>query len=460
MRILHTADWHLGKTLEGRSRQDEFEAMVDEMAAIVREEAVDVVLLAGDVFDAPNPTAWAEALFFEALARLSEDGRLVVVIAGNHDQPERLAAARPLIVGSHRHILLIGPLDADGAAAGEPDAGAGAAAAGGRPAARREAGRERQSGLDESAGRAETERFRPLSLVVPRTGERLVVAALPFPSERRLGTLFSADPAAEAMQDAYDRRVRALLQGMAGAFRPDAVNVVLTHLFVAGGETSDSEQPIQLGGAYTVRPESFPVAHYVALGHLHRPQWVAGAPAPVRYAGAPLQLGFSEAGFAKSATVLELRPGAPVPAPEGRPGAGGGQVKEVFLSSGRPLVRWRAEGGLAPVWRRIERGDDPTAWIELELALPSGADLPGEEEIRRLRAARPGIVGIRFAIAPVGPAAGAVRLRELPWDERFRRFYREKTGAEPGEELVKLFLAYLNELETEEDGDAAASAGI
>lgn len=97
MRILHTADWHLGRTLEGRSRQEEHEKFVDELCTLVRDEAIDLVLIAGDVFDSGNPSAAAEELYFDALARLGENGRrAVVVIAGNHDSPDRLTAVQAL----------------------------------------------------------------------------------------------------------------------------------------------------------------------------------------------------------------------------------------------------------------------------------------------------------------------------------------------------------------------------
>ena len=97
MRILHTSDWHLGKTLERQSRQSEQEMVMEEIVEIAEEESCDLVLVAGDVFDTATPPAWAEALFYETVKALSAGGkRAVVVIAGNHDQPERLTAARPL----------------------------------------------------------------------------------------------------------------------------------------------------------------------------------------------------------------------------------------------------------------------------------------------------------------------------------------------------------------------------
>ena len=107
MRLLHTADWHLGRSLEGRSRRPEQEQMVDEICALADAEDVHLVIIAGDVFDSANPPAFAEELFYDALDRLSADGkRGVLVIAGNHDNPERLCASAPLAV--RQNVVLLG----------------------------------------------------------------------------------------------------------------------------------------------------------------------------------------------------------------------------------------------------------------------------------------------------------------------------------------------------------------
>ncbi|WP_339062863.1 exonuclease subunit SbcD [Tepidibacillus marianensis] len=97
MRVLHTADWHLGKTLEGRDRQQEQIKVMEEICQIADDEQIDLVLIAGDIYQTVNPPAWAEQLFYETIHRLSNFGkRAVVVISGNHDQPERIRAAHPL----------------------------------------------------------------------------------------------------------------------------------------------------------------------------------------------------------------------------------------------------------------------------------------------------------------------------------------------------------------------------
>ncbi|BFH12826.1 exonuclease SbcCD subunit D [Paenibacillus melissococcoides] len=398
MRILHTADWHFGRTLEGRSRLQEQAAFVDELVALTEEERVDLVLIAGDVYDSVNPPAAAEQLFYEAAARLSDGGRRpIVIISGNHDHPERLSASAPLV--GERGVFLIG-----------------------------------QPTLE--------------AVVVPcaRTGEEAVIAALPYPSEARLGELLSDEAEEQAVRRAYSARVSQLLARQAQRFRPTAVNLAMSHLYVLGGAESDSERPIQVGGAYTVDPSAFacqgaPAApQYTALGHLHRPQYVKG-PGVIRYSGSPLAYSFSEAGQAKSVTLLDLAPGAEA-VPEER-----------YLSSGRPLAEWNARGGYEEVMRWIEEGRDSRAWLDVSLTLTEALTM---DQIQKLRRAHDGIVHIRPVYAEAErEAEDEVRLSELPVQEMFRRFYERQTGgAQPDDALVACFLELI-EPEAEEKEESA-----
>lgn len=397
MRILHTADWHLGRTLEGRSRLEEQSAFLDELADVVSEEQIDLILLAGDVYDTVNPPAAAERLFYDSAARLCEGGkRQLAVIAGNHDQPERISAAWPLAARHGIHLI------------GQPTA-------------------------------------ELLEIKVGRTQETALLYALPYPSESRLGELLSGDVDEASLRSAYSVRVGELLKRQAADFRPDTVNLIMSHLYVMGGAESDSERPIQVGGAYTVDTAALCAgAHYVALGHLHRPQNIKAPDGEIiRYSGSPLAYSFSEAGQAKSVTVLDAVPGR-VPA-----------MKELFLSSGRPLVRWRANGGLDQVHQWLDEDRDKTAWIDLELHIGDSLSM---EQIQTLRRRHGGIVHIR----PVYPEMAAEAAREaassLPADEMFRRFYRKQTGgAEAEPELVTLFMELLEA--SREDGQTTAEGG-
>lgn len=319
MRILHTSDWHLGKTLDGRSRIPEQEVYLAEVRTLAAD--ADLVIVAGDVFDVYNPPIDAEELYFETLAALADHGRRqVVVIAGNHDSPDRIAAAAPLAQLHGVHIV----------------------------------------------GRPRTE-----SVVVGTAAGEAVIGALPYPSEARLKTVLTEAVEERSLQAAYSAKVGELLHRLADDFRPHAVNVVVSHLQVRACLSSESER-VLVGGAYQVEAEVFPeTAQYVALGHLHRAQDVPGSIVPTRYCGAPLAFRFSERDLERSHTLVEVEPG------------GEATIHTFPIDAGRPLVQW-VVSGLDELLADIEEGKHATAFIDLELHLSRGLTHAELTTIRRL----------------------------------------------------------------------------
>lgn len=398
MRILHTADWHLGKTLEGRSRLEEQAAFLDELELIVREERIDLVLVAGDVYDTVNPPAAAEQLFYDGIARIADGGRRpVAVIAGNHDNPDRLAASDPLASRNGIHLL-------------------------GLP----------KNGI--------------LKFTIASTGETVHLYALPYPSEARLNALLEAETDEQLLRQAYSARVAHLVAAHNEYFTPKTVNLLMSHLYVLGGMESESERPIQVGGAYTVDVSAFGSnVQYAALGHLHRPQMIKGQ-VPVRYSGSPIAYSFSESGQAKSVTIIEAAPGRPA------------EWREIPLTCGRPLVEWKATGGMSELYRWLEQGKDARAWIDLEIHVTDALTM---DEIQTIRKQHSGIVHIR----PVFPGAALeperIRVASMSLEDMFRLFYAKQTGgAEPEEELVRLFTELVDdgkdsEAYSQEGGDEA-----
>ncbi|SDF29661.1 exonuclease SbcCD subunit D [Sporolituus thermophilus] len=408
MRILHTADWHLGKTLEGRDRQTEQEQFIDEICAICNDEAIQLVLIAGDVFQSYTPSAAAEELFYAAVDRLADHGRrAVVVIAGNHDSPERLCAAAPL--ADRLGITMVG-LPSDEV----------------RPTP----GRPTQLVRRIDAGPSW------LEVAVPGCDHTAVIAALPYPSESRLRELLAASLDDNALVTAYNDRLAHIFSQLAAHFRSDAVNLAVSHLYVRGGITTESEESIQLGTAYAVDPAVFPTAaQYIALGHLHRPQKVAGSAVPARYAGSPLAYSFSEAGHSKAVFVVDARPGQPA------------QIKEIPLAAGRPLVRWQATEGLQQVERWVAEGRDKNAWIDLEIHVSSALSM---DDIQRLRGLHTGFIHIRPMLPQEVGQTRLTGLSSLSPEELFKAFYQRcNAGAEPDDALVRLFLELAESEESE-----------
>ncbi|NQX57726.1 exonuclease SbcCD subunit D [Paenibacillus qinlingensis] len=383
MRILHTADWHFGRALEGRSRMEEQIAFMDELVRIVEDQDIDLVLIAGDIYDSVNPPAAAEQLFYEGIARLADGGkRHVAIISGNHDHPDRLAASGPL--AATQGITLIGlPIQ------------------------------EIQS------------------IGIARTGELARLIALPYPSESRLKELLSEAAEEEVLRSKYSERVGALIRKQAASFEASTVNLIMSHLYVLGGHETESERPIQVGGAYTVDTTALSAgAQYVALGHLHRPQNVKAA-SPIRYSGSPLAYSFSEAGQAKSVTILDLAPGQTA------------EPKEIFLTSGRPLVSWKAKEGIGQVHQWLDEQRDSSAWIDLEITMTSAMSI---EQIQSLRKAYEGFIHIRPIYPEMEVVRSAMPRAAFSMEEHFTRFYSRQTGgAQPEPALVQLFLELLQE---------------
>jgi exonuclease SbcD len=270
MRLLHTSDWHLGRSLHGHDLGAAHAAFVDHLVDVVRAEAVDVVLVAGDVHDRALPPVAALQLFDEGLRRLRDVGAAVVVISGNHDAPARLGDKAALL--DPRIALRCDPRRV-----GEPfvvEDGHGPVAIYGVPY------------LEPAA-------VRTLLPDQEGAGE---------PGDQQADDQEAGDP--EAGAGAHTRVLRRAMAAVAAdRARRRARSVVLAHAWVTGGEASASERDISVGGAAHVPAALFDGVDYTALGHLHRPQEVRPG---VRYSGSPLPYSFGEAGHDKRSWLVEL----------------------------------------------------------------------------------------------------------------------------------------------------------
>lgn len=385
MRLLHTSDWHLGKQFDsGVSRLDEQAEFLDELTEIADGRRADIVIVSGDIYDTYNPPSAAEQLFYDAMARLGKNGeRPVIVIAGNHDNPERLTAARPL-AARHGVVLL-----------GTPHAAA-------------------QTG--EFAGFSITAAG-PGYLELDTGRERAVVITMPYPSEKRLNEVFEST-------DVYSRRIARLFCELSEKFRPDTVNIAAGHFYITGGETSASERDIQLGGIYAVDRSALPEnAQYIAMGHLHRPQRVGGA----YYCGAPMQYSKSEIGIAKSVNLADITAG------------GEAVVERVYLRGYKPMEQWRADSIDAAVELCRERGDE-NCWVFLEIA----TDRPlMQSEIKELHRLKKDILEITPLLHTAGETPPPQAEKAI--SDEFVDFYTMRRGIAPAAETVKLFLELMNE---------------
>jgi exonuclease SbcD len=256
MRLLHTSDWHLGRSLHRCDLRDAQAAHLDHLVEVVREQRVDAVLVAGDVFDRAVPPVDAVALYDDALVRLRDAGARVVVTSGNHDSASRLGVGARLVDAAGVHV-----------------------------------------------------RTRPQDCGAPvllsdEHGE-VAVYGLPYLEPEAVRTLLPPDPGGSA--DVPRGHAGVLGRAMAcvrdDLSRRSARSVVLAHAWVTGGELSESERDIRVGGVGDVPASLFDGIDYTALGHLHGAQALRPG---LRYSGSPLAFSFSEAAHAKGSWLVEL----------------------------------------------------------------------------------------------------------------------------------------------------------
>lgn len=372
---MHTSDWHVGKAIRGRSRATEHQAVLQEITGIAEQESADVVVVAGDLFDTATPTPESERIVYRALLDLAAGGRPVVVIAGNHDSAQRLAAVAPLSEASGIHV-----------------------ASGVRP--------------PDDGG--------VLELRVDGVTARL--ALLPFVSQRYVvgaDALMSASDAAETHQS-YAERVARIVAALTAGFEAPTVNLMAAHLTVMGGRVGGGERGAHTVFDYWVPATAFPPsAQYVALGHLHRPQLLDG-PAPLHYCGSPLQLDFGETANEPQVNLVDLRPGVPA------------QVRGVTLEAGRRLRT--LEGTLAALREQEGLGDDH---LRLVLDEPARAGLADEARELFPHAVEVSLVAREDDDQPPRDRAGQDgRLNRTP-NDLFRRYLGDHDVAD--ERLVVLF---------------------
>jgi len=393
--------------LERFSRLEEQKAVLNEICEIADREAVDAVMIAGDLFDTFNPPTEAVDLFYKILKRLSRNGRrAVIAIAGNHDSPDRIEAPDPL--ARECGIIL----------AGYPNSVV--------------APFSLESGL--TVTRSE-EGF--LELNLPENKMPLRILLTPYANENRLKTCLGFD-------DDTEDELRALLQQKWQALAKKycdkkGVNLLLAHLFMMKkGETPpeepEDEKPIlHVGGAQAVYTENVPKQiQYVALGHLHRKQLLSERPCPVYYSSSPLSYSMSEAEQEKYVIIVEAEAGKAA------------AHRAVPLTQGKKLLR-----------ATFESVDAAAAWLEahpgtlVEITLTTESFLTAEER-KRLNEAHDGIVAIipqvKSAEREKTGAKAEIDLNKK-MEELFSDYFRYKYEQPPSEEILQLF----REIVAEED---------
>jgi len=384
MRILHTADWHVGKKLSRFDRMDDHAAVLDEIVHIADAERVDLVLVAGDLFDRPFPPVEALRLVMDTLRRLASDARPVVAIAGNHDSAELFELLASLVAPWNIH--LVGEIK--------------------RPA---------EGGvLDLCAGT-----------------ERALVACFPFLRE---GKVVDFMQQTDGWYTQYAERVALLCKAYNDHLERErdasTVALLMAHFVVSGvrlgGEgASRGERLLHMGESYAASEHAIPPGpQYVALGHVHAPQPVSGAAAPAYYAGSTLELDFGEAGEPKRVLLVDAQPGLPV------------EVRSRPLTAGRRLMR--AQGTLAELGGREEL---KRAFVDLTVE----TDGPDDTLADRARDVFPYLVKV-LPHYDRDEVPEALLRQDMPWDRLYEAYFLAEYEKQPGAELLAAFRQIYDEV--------------
>jgi exonuclease SbcD len=333
VKILHTADWHLGKKLEHYSRHEEQIEVMNEICQIAEDQQVNLVIVAGDLYDTFNPPAESQDLFYKTLHKLTNKGkRAVIAIAGNHDMPERIEAPHPLAQSCG--IIF----------SGFPNT------------------KIPQFEVEDGLKVLNSKRgFVELKLPDIKFSIRLLLT--PYANEMRLKTyLNSADSEEElrnVLQEDWQKHANEFCDNK-------GVNLMVAHLYFMkkGGEQEEEPEGeksiLHIGGAQAIYSENIPKEiQYAALGHLHRYHAIDKKPCPIVYSSSPLCYSFAEADQKKYVVIVELEPGADA------------VYNPIELVKGFPLKRKRFENiDSAKQWLRENRN----AYVEITLVTDSFLD--------------------------------------------------------------------------------------
>jgi len=391
VKFLHTSDWHVGRTIRNRSRTEEHQAVFAEIIDIAKREQVDAVLVTGDIFHERRPPLEAEEIVAQTLADLARAGIPSVVIPGNHDDAFRIRTLKPFGDLVRVHVVTDFAEDTS-------------------------------------------------SLIVPIPGrdgkEHALIGCLPYLHPHTVltaaeGAGTSEDVRLSVYQSKVQEYFRALVEGMQRQNRR-AVSIVLAHAHIAECEFGGGEWR---SSVFPVNAAFLPAhVHYVALGHMHKPQAIPGTKSQARYAGSILQMDFGEREQQKSVCLIDAHPGKPA------------TVTTIDLMKGKALLRrsGTAETILA------QASEFTNAWVEIVLE-PDKRTLELVDQVRAL----PGVIVLRFEEpGEKEERSGETEKRGIgdrPATELFSDYYKLKRKADPDPQLLALFDRLYQEESTAKD---------
>ena len=403
MKILHTADWHLGKWLDNHSRLSEQKEVLEEICQVADNENVDAVLVAGDLFDTFNPSAESQELLYKTLRRLGNNGkRAVVAIAGNHDQPERIEA--PDHLARECGIVFIGYPNSEVATI-------------------------------QIEGGLHITKSEPgfLELKLQNTDVPLRILATPYANEFRLKTYLGAENAEDELRNILQEKWQQLANKHCDN---QGINILCAHLFFMKKDTPPPEEPedekpiLHIGGAQAIYSENIPTQiQYAALGHLHRYQVIDTNPCPVVYSSSPLAYSFAEADQTKYVVIIEADLDTPL------------RHRKIALTKGKKLLRKRFEDiNEAIIWLH----ENSDALVELTIVADEFLSV---KDRKRLNDAHNGIINIIPEIKNKTFLLNETEAVDInkPVEQLFKEYFKHSKGQEPDDAIWQLFKEVLGQ---------------
>ena len=394
MRIIHTADWHIGKSLDGFSRLEEQKKFLDFFVGQVERISPDIIIIAGDIFDTANPSAIAETLFYDTLSTISANtSALTVIIAGNHDSPKRLASAKSL-AKSHGIIIY-------------------------------------ESHDDE----IEVGRYKNANVIscndgvikVEINGKTANIIAMPYISENRLGESFAdISKSDEDTAKSFQGKFEALIRKKEEFFDKDEFNIMIAHLFAIKASISDEKTGYSLGGAYIVDSSAFAkTADYIALGHVHKYQVVGGTDKRAYYSGSPIHYNKTEVKTQKK-VILDI-----IIDDEKNL-----SVNEIEIPIFKKIEIWNANSIEEAVTMSLDKKDEES-FVYLNIKTDK---VISNDDIRQIKSNKRDIIQITPIMEIGNIQIVAENMLEKSDEEKFIEFFKERYETEPNENLVKRYM--------------------
>ena len=394
MRIIHTADWHIGKSLDGFSRLEEQKKFLDFFVGQVERISPDIIIIAGDIFDTANPSAVAETLFYDTLSKISANtSALIVIIAGNHDSPKRLASAKSL-AKSHGIIIY-------------------------------------ESHDDE----IEVGRYKNANVIscndgvikVEINGKTANIIAMPYISENRLGESFAdLSKSDEDTAKSFQGKFEALIRKKEEFFDKDEFNIMIAHLFAIKASISDEKTGYSLGGAYIVDSSAFAkTADYIALGHVHKYQVVGGTDKRAYYSGSPIHYNKTEVKTQKK-VILDI-----IIDDEKNL-----SVNEIEIPIFKKIEIWNADSIEEAVTMSLDKKDEES-FVYLNIKTDK---VISNDDIRQIKSNKRDIIQITPIMEIGNIQIVAENMLEKSDEEKFIEFFKERYETEPNENMVKRYM--------------------